>query len=47
VTFLDGLLWCGLRYHYDSLWAAALAHGCNNTIGLTAYFVVGPVGAFW
>lgn len=47
LTFLDGLFWCWLRYRYGSIWAPVLAHGINNTIGLTAYYVLGPVDAFW
>jgi uncharacterized protein len=47
LTFLDGLFWCWLRLRYDSLWASVLAHGFNNTIGLTAYYLLGPVDALW
>lgn len=47
VTFLDALFFSSLRYRYDTLWAPILAHGLNNTIGLTTYFLVGPVYGFW
>jgi hypothetical protein len=47
VTFLDGLFFTALRLHYGSLWAAILAHGINNTIGLVALFLIGPVYGFW
>jgi membrane protease YdiL (CAAX protease family) len=44
---LDGIAFSFLRYHYRTLWASVLAHGFNNTIGFVAFFLVGPVGAFW
>jgi membrane protease YdiL (CAAX protease family) len=47
VTFLDGLFFTALRRRYRSLWAAILAHDFNNTIGLVAFFLVGPVYGFW
>jgi membrane protease YdiL (CAAX protease family) len=47
VTFLDGLFFTALRLRYRSLWAAILAHGFNNTIGLVALFLVGPVYGLW
>jgi CAAX protease family protein len=47
VTFLDGLFFTAVRLRYRSLWAAILAHGFNNTIGLVALFLVGPVYGFW
>jgi CAAX protease family protein len=47
LTTLDGLFFAWLRVRYGSVWAPVLAHGMNNTIGLTAYFVVGPVYALW
>jgi membrane protease YdiL (CAAX protease family) len=47
VTFLDGLFFGWLRFHYRSLWAAVLAHGFTNTFGLLVFFAWGPVGALW
>ncbi len=47
VTFLDGLFFTAARLRYRSLWATILAHGFNNTIGLVALFLVGPVYGFW
>jgi hypothetical protein len=29
------------------LWASQLAHGFNNTLGLTAVFLVGPIHGLW
>ena len=48
ITFFDGLFFSYLRHRLDGgLWAAVLAHGFNNTIGLVAFFLVGPVSAIW
>jgi len=47
VTAADAVVFTALRYRYRTLWAAVLAHGCNNTIGLTAYFLVGPIHGLW
>lgn len=48
ITFFDGLYFSTLRHRLDGgLWAAVLAHGFNNTIGLVAFFLIGPVGALW
>lgn len=30
-----------------SLWAAVLAHGLANTIGLVTFFLVGPLYGLW
>jgi membrane protease YdiL (CAAX protease family) len=47
VTMLDAVFFCWLRFRYRSLWASVLGHGLSNSIGLTVFFVVGPVGALW
>jgi membrane protease YdiL (CAAX protease family) len=47
VTFLDAIFFSVLRLRYRTLWASVLAHGFNNTIGLTAFFLVGPIYALW
>lgn len=47
VTTLDGLLFGWLRLHHGTLWAAVFAHGLSNTIGLVAFFVVGPIHGLW
>jgi membrane protease YdiL (CAAX protease family) len=44
---LDGLVFCGLRLHFRTLWAPVLAHGFNNTIGFVAFYFVGPVYGLW
>lgn len=46
-TSIDALFFTWLRLRYRSLWAAVLAHGFNNTIGLVAYFFVGPIYGLW
>jgi membrane protease YdiL (CAAX protease family) len=47
VTQLDGLLLGWLRVREATVWAAVLMHGFINTLGLMAYFAVGPVGSLW
>jgi membrane protease YdiL (CAAX protease family) len=47
VTFLDGLFFGWLRFHYGSVWAAVLAHGFSNSLGLLVFFMWGPVGGLW
>ncbi len=44
---LDGVAFCALRLYYGTVWAAVLAHGFNNTLGLVTYFLVGPVAGLW
>jgi uncharacterized protein len=46
-TCIDALFFTWLRLRYRCLWAAVLAHGFNNTIGLVAYFFVGPIYGLW
>lgn len=47
-TFLDALFFSVLRLRAASgLWASVLAHGLNNTVGLTAYFFLGPIYGLW
>jgi membrane protease YdiL (CAAX protease family) len=47
VVTLDALAWSALRLHYQTLWAAILAHGFNNTLGFITFFLVGPVYGLW
>jgi membrane protease YdiL (CAAX protease family) len=47
VTFLDALFFSALRWRFRTLWAAVLAHGFNNTIGLVTFFFVGPIYGLW
>ena len=47
LTALDAVFFSVLRLHYGTLWAAVLAHGFNNTLGLTAFWIVGPIYGLW
>jgi membrane protease YdiL (CAAX protease family) len=47
VVALDAVLFSVLKLRFRSLWAAVLAHGFNNTLGLVAFFFVGPIYGFW
>lgn len=44
---VDGVAFCALRFYYRSLWAAVLAHGFNNTLGLVTFFFAGTVPGLW
>jgi membrane protease YdiL (CAAX protease family) len=44
---LDGAVFCLLRLYYGTVWAAVLAHGFNNTLGLVTFYLVGPVYGLW
>lgn len=46
-TFLDAIFFSVLRLRFENLWAAVLAHGFNNTIGLIAFFIAGPIYGLW
>jgi hypothetical protein len=47
LTTIDACFFTWLRLRYRTLWASVLAHGFNNTIGMTAFFLVGPVSGLW
>jgi membrane protease YdiL (CAAX protease family) len=48
VTTLDAIFFSLLKQKYGgNLWAPVLAHGFSNTIGLVAFYFVGPVYGFW
>ncbi len=48
VTILDAIFFSLLKVHYKgNLWAAILAHGFSNTLGLVAFYFVGPIYSFW
>jgi len=44
---IDGVFFAWLRLRFASLWASVIAHGTGNTIGMVAFFLVGPVGPLW
>jgi membrane protease YdiL (CAAX protease family) len=47
LTTVDAIFFSVLRYRYRTLWAAILAHGFNNSIGIIAYFIAGPFYGLW
>lgn len=47
IVTIDGIYFSVLRLHFKTLWASVLAHGFNNTLGFTAFFLVGPIYGFW
>ena len=47
LTTVDACFFTWLRLRYRTLWASVLAHGFNNTIGMTAFFLVGPISGLW
>lgn len=46
-TTLDGALFALLRLRYGTIWASVLGHGTSNTIGLFAFYLVGPIYGLW
>jgi membrane protease YdiL (CAAX protease family) len=47
LTTVDAVAFSVVRYRYETLWAAVLAHGFNNTIGFIAFFLAGPTHGLW
>lgn len=47
LTFADAVVFSILRLKYRTVWAPVLAHGFNNTIGLVAFYFVGPIHGLW
>jgi hypothetical protein len=47
LSAIDAIFFSILRYRYQTLWAAVLAHGFLNTIGMIAYFIAGPFYGLW
>ena len=47
LVFVDAVFFGWLRYAYRSLWASVVAHGVSNTVGMVAFFLVGPFSAPW
>ena len=44
---IDAIFYSALRLRYHSIWASVWAHGLVNTVGLAAFFLVGPVHGLW
>ncbi len=48
VTLLDAVFFSALKLRFrNNLWASVLAHGFSNTIGIVAFFIVGPIYGLW
>jgi membrane protease YdiL (CAAX protease family) len=47
LVIVDAVFFGILRYAYGSLWAPVVADGLGNTIGMVAFFLVGPFSAPW
>jgi len=48
VTTLDALFFSWLKMKYENnLWAAILAHGFSNSIGLIVFYFTGPIYGLW
>ncbi|MGP6140560.1 CPBP family glutamic-type intramembrane protease [Jeotgalibaca sp. A127] len=46
-TFIDALFFSYIRYKYDNLWVAVLAHGFLNSNGIITFFFTGPLYGLW
>jgi len=48
VTTVDALFFSWLKQRFDNnLWAAILAHGFYNSIGIIVFFITGPIYGLW
>jgi uncharacterized protein len=47
LTFLDAVFFSVLKLRFRTLWAAVLAHGFNNTIGMLTFYLIGPIYGLW
>lgn len=48
VTTFDAVIFSLLKRKFDdNLWAAILAHGVYNTIGIVAFYFIGPIYGLW
>jgi uncharacterized protein len=47
LTFLDALFFSALKWRFRTLWAAVLAHGFSNTIGMVTFYFIGPIYGLW
>jgi uncharacterized protein len=48
VTTIDALVFSWLKRRFDNnLWAAILAHGFYNSIGVIVFFFTGPIYGLW
>jgi membrane protease YdiL (CAAX protease family) len=47
ITGLDAVFFSLVKLKYENLWGSILAHGLSNTVGLVAFFFVGPIYGLW
>lgn len=47
VTTVDALFFSWLKLKFNNLWAAILAHGFYNSIGIIIFFFTGPIYGLW
>jgi uncharacterized protein len=47
VTGLDAVFFSLVKLRYQNLWGSVFAHGLSNTVGLIAFFIVGPIYGLW
>lgn len=48
LTTMDAVVFSAIKLKYnDNLWAAILAHGFSNTIGIVTFYFTGPIYGFW
>lgn len=47
VTTIDAIFYSWLKRKYNTIWAAILAHGFYNSIGVIVFFFTGPIYGLW
>ncbi|HNU35599.1 MAG TPA: type II CAAX endopeptidase family protein [Methanomassiliicoccales archaeon] len=48
LTAMDAVVFSAIKLKFDdNLWAAILAHGFSNTVGIVTFFFTGPIYGFW
>jgi hypothetical protein len=47
VATIDALFFSSLKLRYNNLWAAVLAHGFCSSVGITVFYVAGPITGLW
>ncbi len=48
ITIMDAIFFSYVKLKFDSnLWAAVLAHGLSNSIGLIGFYFLGPIYGLW
>jgi len=48
LTAMDAVVFSVIKLKFDdNLWAAILAHGFSNTVGIVTFYFTGPIYGFW